>query len=395
MNKDYLLQLLRNEQEATVSRRRYLHAHPELSFKEKETAAYITRFYENLGLPVQHCRNNYGLTVLIDSGKPGRTLALRADFDALPIQEDTGLPFASVNQGVMHACGHDAHTAYLMTVAACLARVKDSFNGKVLIIHQPAEEMAPGGAKGMIAEGVLDGVDTVMGCHFMSTMPCGKVFYHAGAVQHARSKFTIQVIGKGGHASLPEEANDAILIASELVVNLQSIISRRVASKESAVLTVGSFDGKGQFNIIKDQVTLEGDVRSMSDYTCQLIEEQVKRICHGLEEAYGCTIKVDYVTDYPVLVNDKNVTGEVVHILQAEQELIPEITGIEDCGVLNPSEDFAYFAAERPACFFYIGAMPTGEVYPHHHPKFRINEKSLQVAALAVGSVAWEYLQQK
>lgn len=385
-----LLSLIDKRKEAMIADRRWLHQHPELSFEEKETSEYIYNHYKGKDVKVEKNIGGYGVKVTIDSGKPGKTLALRADFDALPIKEETGLEFSSLNDGVMHACGHDAHTAYMLNLADSLIDIKEQLNGKIIIIHQPAEEMPPGGAIAMIKDGILDGVDNVVGCHVMSQLEYGKVFYHKGPTQQARAKFVIKVQGTGGHGSAPHEANDAIVIASQLVVNLQTIVSRRMNPMEPGVVTIGSFDGKGQFNIIKDSVTLEGDVRCMSNHARELIEKEVRAICEGLEKAYSCKIELDYKNDYPVLMNDEYITELVVNAVKEAN--IKEIEGVEDCGSQSPSEDFSYYSNEIPSCFFYIGAKPDGQVYPHHHPKFDINEGAMTIAAKSMGAIALKYL---
>lgn len=391
MNTKRLFSLLEERREKMIEDRRWLHMHPELSFEETETSKFIEKFYEGKDVNVEKNMGGYGLRVTIDSGKPGKTIALRADFDALPIEEDTGLPYSSKNKGVMHACGHDAHTAYLLNLADALIEMKDEFKGRIVIIHQPAEEVPPGGAKGMIEAGVLDGVDNVFGCHVMSQMDFGKVYYHKGPTQQARAKFIAKVMGKGGHGSSPHEANDAIVIASQLVVNLQTIISRRMNPMESGVITIGSFDGKGQFNIIKDSVTLEGDVRCMSNSAREMIEREVRAMCKGLEEMYSCKIDLDYKNDYPVLINDEEMTDLVVEAVKEAN--IPGVVGVEDCGPQSPSEDFSYYTEKVPCCFFYIGAKPEGEAYPHHHPKFNIREESMMIAAMSMGAAALKYLE--
>lgn len=208
----------------------------------------------------------------------------------------------------------------------------------------------------------------------------------------ARAKFIINVRGKGGHGSSPHETNEAILIASQLVVNIQSIVSRRLNPFVPGVVTIGSFDGKGQFNIIKDSVTLEGDVRCMSDETSNLIEREVTQICKGLELAYNCKIELGYKKDYPILVNDEDLT-----LMVRDAVISAEIEGLksfEDCGPQSPSEDFAYYTKERPSCFFYIGAKPEDkEAFPHHHPKFDIEEKSMIIAAKAMGAAVLKYFE--
>ncbi|MEB3430032.1 amidohydrolase [Citroniella saccharovorans] len=394
MKYDKLFSLIDSKKDLMLTYRRWLHQHPELSYEEKETSEYIFKHYENnKEVKVEKNIGGYGIKVTIDSGKPGKTLALRADFDALPITEETGLDYASTNKGVMHACGHDAHTAYLMVLADALTEMKEDFSGKIVIIHQPAEEMPPGGSSLMIKDGVLDGVDSIIGCHVMSQMDFGKIYYHKGPTQQARAKFVAVVKGTGGHGAAPHEANDAIVIASNLVLSLQTIVSRRVNPMTPGVVTIGSFDGVGQFNIIKDSVTLEGDVRCMSDESREIIEREVRNICQGMEKAFSCEIDLDYKNDYPVLINDDNMTQLVVDAVNEAN--IPEIVGIEDCGPQAQSEDFSYYSQVIPACFFYIGAKPDGKAYPHHHPKFTINEDSMIIAAKAMGAATLKYLSEK
>ena len=390
MNK--LFSLIDSKKEQIFADRRWLHAHPELSFHEKETSNYILQHYaHNKNVQVEKNIGGYGIKVTIDSGKKGKTVALRADFDALPIDEQTQLEYSSQNKGVMHACGHDAHTAYLMTLADCLAEMKDDFCGKIVIIHQPAEEMPPGGASLMIKDGVLDGVDAIFGCHVINQFDFGKVYYHKGPTQQARARFVATVKGTGGHGAAPHEANDAIVIASNLVLSLQTIVSRRLDPMTPGVVTIGSFDGKGQFNIIKDSVTLEGDVRCMSEESKQLIANEVKNICDGIAKAYSCEIDLDYKDDYPVLMNDEGLTQLAVDAITHAN--IPELSSVEDCGPRPQSEDFAYYSQVIPACFFYVGARPNGTAYPHHHPKFTINEESMLIAAKSMGAVVIKYLQ--
>lgn len=384
-----LIETLKAKEDKMIEIRRYLHQHPELSFHEDETAKYIADFYKGKDVQVETNFGGRGIKVTIDSGKPGKTLAIRADFDALPITEDTGLPFASQNEGVMHACGHDAHTAYMLVLAETLSEMKDAFTGKVIVIHQPAEEVPPGGAKGMVEAGILEGVDNVVGVHVMSTMETGSVYYHPGYVQTGRAFFKLKVIGKGGHGSSPHMANDAIVAGSYFITQLQTVVSRRLSPFETGVVTIGSFDGKGQFNIIKDSIEVEGDVRGLTEDTKATIEREIKRLSKGLEETFGVTCELDYNDDYPALYNDPEFTEYVAKTLKnADLDF-----GVESCEPQPPSEDFAYYAKEKPSAFIYTGAAPEdGKIYPHHHPKFKISEKALLISAEAVGTVVLDYL---
>ncbi|WP_432202321.1 M20 family metallopeptidase [Staphylococcus warneri] len=386
-----LVERLREKEDRMIEIRRYLHQHPELSFKEVETPKYIANFYKDKDCKVETNVGQNGVKVTIDSGKPGKTLAIRADFDALPIKEETGLPFASENEGVMHACGHDAHTAYMLILAEILIEMKDQFKGKVIVIHQPAEEMPPGGAQGMIKDGVLEGVDHVLGAHVMSTMEAGKVFYKEGFVQTGRAYFKITVHGKGGHGSSPHMANDAIVAGANFVTTAQTVVSRRLSPFETGVVTIGSFDGKGQFNVIKDSIEIEGDVRALTDDTRDTIEKELTRLVEGLESTFGVTCDFEFNKDYPALYNNPEFTSYVAETIKNAGD--NDIKGVEECEPQPPSEDFAFYAVELPNTFIYSGAAPEdGEIYPHHHPKFNISESSMLVAAEAVGTVVLDYL---
>nr|WP_263314898.1 amidohydrolase [Mammaliicoccus sp. Marseille-Q6498] len=390
----HFLDKLSEKEEKMIEIRRYLHAHPELSFEEKETAQYIENFYKDKDVKLEtHIGGDgiYGIKVTIDSGKPGKTLALRADFDALPIKEDTGLPFSSQNEGVMHACGHDAHTAYLMVLAETFIEEKESLKGKIVIIHQPAEEKPPGGSQYLIKDGILDGVDNVIGVHVMSNMDRNYVYYREGNVQSGRNIFKLKITGQGGHGSSPHLTNDPIVAASSFVMSIQTVISRRLNPFDMGVVSIGSFDGKGQFNIIKNEVELEGDVRGMNEPTLNLIEKEIKRLSKGLEKMYGVKCDLEYIHDYPVLYNDPELTKQVSKAIESAN--IPEIKGVERCEPQPPSEDFAYYAKILPCTFFYVGASPKDkETYPHHHPKFDIDEGALLVAAKSVAAVTFDYL---
>ncbi|APX73311.1 amidohydrolase [Companilactobacillus allii] len=382
---------LDDSKDEIIQIREYLHAHPEVSFEEKNTAAYIKKFYKNLDCSVRDCGDGYGIIVDIDSGNPGPKLALRADFDALAVQEDNDLPFKSQNPGVMHACGHDGHTAYLMIVARSLIELKDQLAGSIRIIHQPGEEVAPGGAKSMIEDGALSGVDNVVGVHVMTSMETGTIGYHTGETQTGRSNFTIKFTGKGGHASMPQLSNDAIVAGSYFVTALQTVVSRRIDPFDTASVTIGSFDGVGSFNAIKESVVLKGDVRVMKESTRKRIREEITTIAHGVESMFKVKCEIDYDDNYPVLVNDETLTKRVVDSIKNAD--IPEVTKVFDCGVQQPSEDFSYFAQKLPSTFFYVGCMTDDHAnHPHHSPDFLMNEKCLIIAAKAVGSFVLDYL---
>ncbi len=342
-------------------------------------------------MPTTDFGDGFGFVVDIVGANPGRHLALRADFDALAIQETNDLPFRSQNDGVMHACGHDGHTAYLMVLAKHLWAHKDQLKGSIRILHQPAEEVSPGGAKSMIADGVLDGIDNVIGLHVMSSMKTGTVAYHLNETQTGRANFKVTLTGKGGHASMPHLSNDAIVAGSYLVTALQTIVSRRIDPFDTASVTIGSFDGAGSYNAIQQSVTLKGDVRIMKESTHKTIRHQITQIIHGIETMYGVTADLDYDDNYPVLDNDPELTTAVVDSIKAAH--LPEVESVYDCGPQDPSEDFAYFAQEKPSTFFYVGCQTSDDQnHPHHSPDFMMNEDCLIIATKAAGSAALAYL---
>ncbi|MED4202970.1 amidohydrolase [Neobacillus mesonae] len=390
--KEKLMQMLEERKEEMIQIRRYLHENPELSFQEENTSKYIEEFYKGKDVEVHtNVGGGHGLIVTITGGKPGKTIGLRADFDALPIVEETDVPFKSKNPGVMHACGHDGHTAYLMVLADCLIQLKDEIPGKIKIIHQPAEEVPPGGAIGMIQSGLLDDLDNIFGIHLLPLGPAGVVGYNSGYVFPGRAYFKLKVQGVGGHGSSPHLANDAIVAGAHFVTAIQTVVSRRLNPFDMGVITIGSFDGKGTFNVIKDSVELEGDVRAMTDESRELIEQEIRRIAKGIEQEFNVTCELTYTPDYPALYNNPELTEQVAGFLQKAKD--QDITEVKEFPKMSPSEDFAHYAKKFPACYFYICCTPKGVEKPYfnHHPKFNIDEDALLVAAKAVGQVVCGY----
>lgn len=393
MFREKLMSLLESREAEMIALRRHFHEYPELSFKEDKTSGVIQDFYQGKDVTLEtEVGGVHGIIVTIKGEKPGKTIALRADFDALPITEETNLPFASKSPGIMHACGHDGHTAYLMILADCLIQLKDELPGTIKIIHQPAEETPPGGAKSIVASGALKEVSEIFGIHFFPTLgETGKVAYHKGYSMAGRSYFKLGIQGIGGHGSSPHMANDAIVAASYFVTAVQTVVSRRLNPFETGVVTIGSFDGKGSFNVIKDYVELEGDVRYMTQATQVKIEAEINRLVQGLESMYGIKATLTYTADYPPLYNDPAVTEKVVDYLQ--NGLGEYLTDISEAEMFSGSEDFAYYLEKIPGTFFYIGCAPKGIETPYfnHHPKFDIDEAALLVAAKAVSEVVCGY----
>ena len=390
--KNKLMTMLEERKDEIIQIRRHLHENPELSFQEEKTSQFIEDFYKGKDVHVDtNVGGGHGVIVTIKGGKPGKTIGLRADFDALPIEEETDVPFKSKNPGVMHACGHDGHTAYLLVLADCLIQIKDEIPGTIKIIHQPAEEVPPGGAIGMIESGLLDDLDNIFGIHLLPLGPSGLVGYNSGYVFPGRAYFKLKVQGVGGHGSSPHMANDSIVAGAHFVTAVQTVVSRRLNPFDMGVVTIGSFDGKGTFNVIKDSVEIEGDVRAMTEETRETIEREIRRIANGIQEEFNVTCELTYTPDYPPLYNDPEVTEMVASYLKNAND--KDITEVQEFAPMAPSEDFAHYAKKFPACFFYICCTPKGVEKPYfnHHPKFDIDEDALLVAAKAVGTVVCGY----
>ncbi|MFC2946871.1 amidohydrolase [Virgibacillus sediminis] len=391
--REKLMEMLESRKEEMIEIRRHLHENPELSFKEDKTAKYIKDFYEGKEVDIEtNVGNGHGIIVTIKGDGEGKTIGLRADFDALPITEEADVPFKSKNEGVMHACGHDAHTAYLLILADCLIQLKDQIKGTIKIIHQHAEEQPPGGAKSIMDSGMLDDLDAIFGIHVLPMAPAGTVGYHSGYSFNGRTYFKLRIQGTGGHGSSPHKANDAIVAGSYFVTTVQTVVSRKIDPLTGGVVTIGSFDGKGSFNVIKDSIEIEGDIRYSDEETQDVIDKEVHRITNGLQETFGVTCDLTYTPDYPPLYNDPELTSFVAEALDGVED--ESITEVKEFPKMSPSDDFAYYLEKIPGSYFYIGCTPKGveEPYFNHHPKFDIDEDAILVAAKAVGHVTCSYL---
>ncbi|WP_308017477.1 M20 family metallopeptidase [Alkalihalobacillus deserti] len=374
-----------------VELRRLLHSEPELSFQEVKTPKLIADYLERLGVEVKRNIGGRGVVGYIKGSKPGKTVALRADFDALPIEEETGLPFASKNPGVMHACGHDGHTATLLVLAKVLMEYQDQLSGTVVLIHQFAEELAPGGAIEMIKDGCLDGVDTIYGTHLWSTMPLGSIGYCQGPIMAAADRFELVIYGRGGHGAIPHETVDSIAVASSVVTQLQQIVSRNINPLKSAVVSVGSFHAGGAFNVIADSAEIVGTVRTFDPVVQELIIQRIEQITKGICEAMGATYSFDYKKGYPAVVNDSFETDCFIKVAKS----IQRDAFVHEMEPVMGGEDFAYYLQHVPGTFFFTGAgnQEEGIVYPHHHPKFDFDEKAMLIAAKCLGKAAIDFLE--
>ena len=358
-----------------VENRRYMHMHPELSFQEENTSKYIARKLEEYGITYRDNVGKKGIIATIEGAHPGKTIAFRADFDALPIDDEKNVPYKSTVPGVMHACGHDGHTSALLAFAKIIQGNKADLHGSVRLIFQPAEEKPPGGAKFMIEDGALEGVDYVYGAHLASDLPLGKISTAAGPIMASVDAFTIKLFGKGGHGAYPHTTKDSIIAATQLIQNFQQIVSRRVNPTEAAVVTVGSLHAGNAFNVIADTATLEGTVRTLNQTVRDQIEKEIYAILEGLKISNYVDYEIDYLKGYPVLINSEE-ESEIVEQLIKKQ--FSEEAFVTKTAVLG-AEDFAYYLQHVPGNFIHVGSAneDTRTQFPHHHPKFDFDERAL------------------
>lgn len=370
-----------------VEIRRYLHQYPELSFQEYKTAAYIANFYKDLDIPYIKNVGGNGVVATLKGGKPGKTIAFRADFDALPIQDVKEVPYKSKVDGVMHACGHDGHTATLLVLAKVMKTFQKDLPGTIVFLHQHAEEYAPGGAKPMIEAGVLENVDAIFGTHLWATTPLGVIQTAKDVLMAGADRFEIKIQGQGGHGAYPHETKDAIVIGSQVVSQLQQIISRRIDPLETAVITVGKFEAGDAFNVIADIATLIGTVRYLNTDIQEQVIQEMEKVVKGICTSYECTYTFHYEKGYPPVINHKQ---EAERILDVSNKL-PEVEQAEEIIPVMGGEDFAYYLREKPGAFFFTGAEKDGNHYPHHHPHFDFNEKAMPIAAKTLISAYFSY----
>jgi amidohydrolase len=387
--------------------RRHLHQNPELSNRETQTAAYIAAHLNSLGLKVQTGVAKTGVVALLETGKPGPVIALRADMDALPVTERNSLPFASKvktmyndqETGVMHACGHDSHVAILMGVAEILAKNKADLKGSVKFIFQPAEEGAPvgeeGGASLMVKEGVLQNpkVDVIFGLHISSVTPLGKLTYRPGGILAAADNYSVKVIGRQAHGSTPWMSIDPIVVSAQIINGLQTIISRQTElTKEAAVITVGRMNAGIRENIIPEEAFFAGTIRTLDTEMQDKIHEKIKLTATKIAESAGAKAEVTIRRGTPVTYNDPALTQQMAPSLQ-------RAAGAENTLVINAitgAEDFAFYQKEIPGFFFFVGAMlpdtDPAKVPSHHTPDFMIDESSFVTGVKAMLNLTLDYM---
>ena len=358
--------------------RRNIHQHPELAFNEVRTAELVASKLEGWGYEVTRGVGGTGLVGTLRSGSSKRSVGIRADMDALPIHERSGLPYASVHEGKMHACGHDGHTTVLLGAARQLARTRH-FNGTVHLIFQPAEEIgAGGGAERMLADGLFERFpcDAIFGLHNHPGVEAGTFMFRAGPFMAACDTVTITVRGKGGHAARPHQSIDPILVAGSLVMALQSIVARNVDPNETAVVTIGTLHAGHAPNVIPDSARMEISVRSFSAEVRASMESRIRQLVTSHAEGYGATADIDYVRGYPVLVNSE---AETEFARQVAEELVGPECAIGNFHRIAGSEDFAYFLQQRPGCFVRMG---NGANQPLlHNAGYDFNDENLTVGA--------------
>ncbi|MEK4803073.1 M20 family metallopeptidase [Oceanobacillus sp. FSL K6-0118] len=376
-------------EEELIATRRKLHSEPELSWEEENTTAFICEQLEELGIPYRRTEPT-GVIAEIKGGKPGKTVALRGDMDALSVQEiNQDLAYKSKFDGKMHACGHDAHTSMLLFAAKALHQVKDDIPGSVRLLFQPAEEVAEG-AKTIIKQGAMDGVDNVFGIHIWSQTPTQKIVCNPGPAFAAADIFKVEFKGRGGHGAIPQDTIDAAVVASSFVMNVQTVVSRTVDPLDTAVLTIGKMEVGTRFNVIAENAVIEGTVRTFDKETRNHVEKELEHYANTVASLYGATAKVTYSRGTNAVINEEIST----HLVQ---QVASEAFGkdvIYDQKPTMGGEDFSFFLDEAPGSFALVGCgNPEKDTeWAHHHGRFNIDEDALITGSELYAQYAWAYL---
>ncbi len=394
MNKERVKALVEQYQDTVVKHYHWLHAHPELSNQEKETAAYIAAELRKMGLEPVEGVGGYGVVALIHGKGPGKCVGLRADIDALPMTEKTGLPFASQNPGVTHSCGHDTHAAMLLGSALVLNELRDSFNGCIKLIFQPSEEnSADSGAKRMIADGAMENphVDAMIGQHIDPQSDTGIISSRPGSASAASDRFFITVEGKSSHAARPHMGIDAIAVGAQIVSTLNTIISRNVGAMDSSVLTIGKFNGGDRYNVLASRVEMEGTCRNYTPAVREMVEKRMGEIVKGVAEGMGATAELRYIHGYSPLINDAGM----VKLLE---EVATDICGAEHVNIPNEAsmggEDFSFFAEKAPAVFYRTGCHKAGEpIWSTHNEHMVVDPACFPIGMQIMVNCALTYLE--
>ncbi|MDR9416011.1 MAG: M20 family metallopeptidase [Gracilimonas sp.] len=378
----------------TIKNRRYLHKNPELSFQEYETTAFIKNELDKIGIPHESPLET-GCVGILEGGKQSsRVIALRADIDALPIQEEgeAKSAFFSKKEGVAHCCGHDAHTSNLLTVAKILKDLQSEIEGKVLLIFQPGEEKLPGGGKMLKETGYLQkqGVDAIFGIHTSPMHEAGTMATKAGALMASTSEFEVEIIGKGGHAARAHEAVDPVVMAAQYINAIQTIASRFVDPTEPVVVTVGKVEGGSAHNIIPEKVKLWGTARTLSPETEELVIEKMDSLAKGITESAGGSYSFTFNRGYPAVINSEN---EAQTVLNTARSLFGKNKAIEMLKPIMAGEDFAFYQQEFPGAFFFVGSAgeESDSYYPWHHPKYNVDDRFFEIATPLMVGLIFDY----
>ncbi len=377
-----------------VAMRRDLHQHPELAFEEVRTSRIVAQRLQALGLEVQTGVAKTGVVGLLRGGASqadAKTIAIRADMDALPIYELNDVDYRSTIDGKMHACGHDGHVSIALAVADILSKRREELAGDVKFIFQPAEEVI-GGAEPMVKEGAMQGVDSVIGLHLISNYTLGRVGVRAGTVFASADKFVLTVKGKGGHAAMPHGAIDPIVVAANIITTLQTLISRETSPFSPAVVTIGAIHAGTAFNIIPESAELQGTMRAFSAEHREKLIRRIGEIAHGIANAMGASCEVQFMNSCPPCTNDAAMT-ELVHKAAVASVGEKDVDSSEEV-MTTGSDDMAHFLNTVPGCYFIVGAQneEKGAKYPHHHPRFNIDEDAMPVGVEVLARAAIEYL---
>lgn len=381
----------------TQTLRRDFHTHPELGFREIRTGGIVAKELEALGIEVTKGVGKTGVVGMLEGGKPGPTLLLRFDMDALPINEETGAEYASKTPNIMHACGHDGHTAIGLTVAKILNEHKQDLAGNIKFCFQPSEEGTNGeevgGAEMMIRDGVLDSpkVDITLSLHLWNEKPLGWVGVAKGPVMAGGEEFQVKIIGKGGHGAIPNQTVDPVVAAANIVNAVQSIVSRNVAPLETAVVSITMIHGGSAFNVIPQEVTLEGTIRTFDKRVRQTVLERFEQIVKGVGESMGCQVQVDIKQLAPAVINNEAIAQKVQ---QAAQIVLSDSTLDTSGFTTMAAEDMAFMQEKVPGCYFFIGSNDSSRHldYGHHHPKFDFDEEALVRGVALMASAAADIL---
>lgn len=380
--------LVEKYEDKIITWRREFHENPELSGEEIRTSERVCEELKKVNIEVKRIGKT-GVLGILEGNKPGKTVALRADMDALPVQEANNIPYKSKSKGIMHACGHDGHTAMLLGAAKLLSQMRDKIKGRVKFIFQPAEENAQG-ASIMIKGGAIEGVDAILGIHLWADLAVGKVSVEAGPRMASTDRFKITIRGKGGHGAMPHQGVDAIITASAVVMNLQSIVSREIGPLEPAVVTIGKFHGGEKYNIISEEVLIEGTTRCFNPQIRDKFPSMIKRIIKETAKAYRAKGELEYILGAPPVINNFQIS-------QIASQAVTKNFGEESVvkfEKVTAGEDFAFFAQEVPSVFAFVGARneKKGANYPHHHRKFNIDEDALVIGTSLYSQFALDFL---